>query len=274
MKLKKTGFILLSLILLLAALPAVSSAAKLSLRVELNGERIYFPDEEPYVDKAQRVQVPVRFVSEALGAKVGWNSGTKTVTVELGTDKVVLVLGQKTYDVNGEQKRMDTAAARVGGRVFVPLRFVSEGLGASVKWDSAVSTVYISTSGFVDDKEKPKNDPKDQVVEENIHGFKVKQNTGSQLHVLKGDGGKDEAIFALAIVFGKVGANYEMQVSEVEGILSQKIEKETVEKVMNYVKTKKKREPELEFKEFEDKKYKIWVESSINASIGVTVFEK
>ncbi|GIO85890.1 hypothetical protein J25TS5_28220 [Paenibacillus faecis] len=243
--------------------------------MEINGERIYFPDEEPNVDKAQRVQVPVRFVSEALGAKVGWNSGTKTVTVELGTDKVVLVLDQKTYDVNGEQKRMDTAAARVGGRVFVPLRFVSEGLGASVKWDSAVSTVYISTSGFVDVREKPKDDQKDQVVEESINGFKVKYNTGSNLGISPGSRiEKGRAFLILSIRFAMEGSDYNMQVQEVEDILKQKVEEKTVNEIMKYVKTKTKEEQELKMKTFTDKNYEINVGSNINSNIVLNLYMK
>ncbi len=118
---KRTATALTVLLLLMGLVPAMSIAKPLPLRVEVNTKRIYFPDEQPYVDKAQRVQVPVRFVSEALGAKVGWNAATKTVTVELDSNRVVLVLGSKKYKVNGVEKQMDTAAERVGGRTFVPL---------------------------------------------------------------------------------------------------------------------------------------------------------
>ncbi len=272
---RKIGTVMAMILFLVSAVPIMTSAAPLALRVEVNGERIYFPDEQPYVDKAQRVQVPVRFVSEALNAKVDWTAATKTVTVKLDSDTLTLVLGKKDYDVNGEKRQMDTAANRVGGRTFVPLRFVSEGLGASVKWDSAVSTVYISTSGFVDDVKKPETDEtKNEVYEETIHGFKVKQNTGSELDIWKGSGTGHTALFILSITFSTRGADYGMQVQEVEDILSQKVEAKTVTSVMNYVKTKKKEEPELPLKIFKDDNYEIYVDSSINSSIVVTVFNK
>ncbi|WP_211022785.1 copper amine oxidase N-terminal domain-containing protein [Paenibacillus sp. Marseille-P2973] len=268
---RKIGTVMAMILFLVSAVPMMTSAAPLALRVEVNGERIYFPDEQPYVDKAQRVQVPVRFVSEALNAKVDWTAATKTVTVKLDSNLLTLVLGKKEYDVNGKKLQMDTAANRVGGRTFVPLRFVSEGLGASVKWDSKVSTVYISTSGFVDDVKKPETE--NEIVEETIQGFKVKHNTGSQLRITKNSEYLDEgyAFLSLNIRFAKNGANYEMQVQEVEEILSQKIDENTVKAIMNYVKTKNKVEQELKMKTFEDNKYMIMVGSSINSNIGITV---
>ncbi len=272
---RKIGTVMAMILFLVSAVPIMTSAAPLALRVEVNGERIYFPDEQPYVDKAQRVQVPVRFVSEALNAKVDWTAATKTVTVKLDSDTLTLVLGKKDYDVNGEKLQMDTAANRVGGRTFVPLRFVSEGLGASVKWDSAVSTVYISTSGFVDDVKKPETDEtKDEVYEETIHGFKVKQNTGSELDIWKGTGEKGSSLFILSITFSTRGSDYGMQVQEVEDILSQKVDAKTVASIMNYVKTKKKEEPELPLKKFKDDTYEIYVMSNINSSIVLTIFNK
>lgn len=272
---RKIGTVMAMILFLVSAVPMMTSAAPLALRVEVNGERIYFPDEQPYVDKAQRVQVPVRFVSEALNAKVDWTAATKTVTVKLDSDMLTLVLGKKEYDVNGKKLQMDTAATRVGGRTFVPLRFVSEGLGASVKWDSKVSTVYISTSGFVDDVKKPETDEtKDEVYEETIHGFKVKQNTGSELDIWKGTGEKGSSLFILSITFSTRGSDYGMQVQEVEDILSQKVDAKTVASIMNYVKTKKKEEPELPLKKFKDDTYEIYVMSNINSSIVLTIFNK
>lgn len=278
---QKIGAILAMVLLFVNAVSVITTAAPLPLRVEVNGERIDFPDEQPYVDKSQRVQVPVRFVSEALGAKVDWVAATKTVTVTLGTDQIVLVLGQSTYEVNGTKKQMDTAAARTGGRTFVPLRFVSEGLSASVKWESSVRTVYISTSGFAEDYEKAKeetSEPKTDgnITEETIGGFKVKHNTGSGLDVDKGSS-KDSYILYLGIRFWVLGegeGDYEKQVMEVEEILSQKVEADTVKQVIKYVKTKTKEDQELKMKSFSDKNYEVQVVSVLNERIGIAVFNK
>ncbi|WP_010248656.1 copper amine oxidase N-terminal domain-containing protein [Acetivibrio cellulolyticus] len=121
-----------------------SLAAEIPLRVVVNGEKVSFPDAQPFIDGNGRTQVPVRFVSEALGAQVDWNSGTKKVTVTLNSRKVVLTIGKKDYQINGQGYQMDTVALLVESRTFVPIRFVSEALGASVIWEQDIKTVYIN----------------------------------------------------------------------------------------------------------------------------------
>lgn len=47
--------------------------------------------------------------------------------------------------VDGVRIKPDVAPITVDGRVMVPLRFVAEGFGATVRWDQASQTVYIHT---------------------------------------------------------------------------------------------------------------------------------
>lgn len=47
---------------------------------------------------------------------------------------VEMWIGKKQYAVNGQQREMDVAPFIQGGRTFVPVRFVAEGLGAKVDW--------------------------------------------------------------------------------------------------------------------------------------------
>lgn len=123
---------------------SIQVSADIPLRVVVNGEKIDFPDAQPFIDKNGRTQVPVRFVSEALGAQVDWNGNTKKVTVALNSRKVVLTIDKKDYEINGQSYQMDTVALLVESRTFVPIRFVSEALGAKVIWDQNSKTVYIN----------------------------------------------------------------------------------------------------------------------------------
>jgi len=90
----------------LLSLPTL--AIELPIRVVVNGTKINFPDAEPFIDENSRTQVPIRFVGEALGANVSWDGNTKKVTITLNGKKVVLQIGNKNYEVNGQQKQMDT----------------------------------------------------------------------------------------------------------------------------------------------------------------------
>ena len=120
-------------------------AIEIPLRVVVNGDRISFPDAQPFIDENGRTQVPVRFVSEALGADVGWDGSTRTVTVEQARNKISLVVGKSEYTVNSRKMEMDTSVVLVEDRTFVPIRFVSEALGADVDWRDSIKTVYITT---------------------------------------------------------------------------------------------------------------------------------
>jgi len=131
------------------------SAVELPIRVVVNGTKINFPDAEPFIDENSRTQVPIRFVGEALGADVSWDGNTKKVTITLNGKKVVLQTGNKNYEVNGQQKQMDTVALLKESRTFVPVRFVSEALGATVKWNANIRTVYIDMNGDVAPSPEP-----------------------------------------------------------------------------------------------------------------------
>ena len=113
------------------------------MRVRVNGTQVYFPDGKPYVDSNSRVLVPVRFVSEQLGAKVEWDSVAKRVTIIDGDKVAILNINSKQIMMNGQVKELDTAAIVKGTRTYIPIRFVSEALGATVKWDNKVRIVYI-----------------------------------------------------------------------------------------------------------------------------------
>ncbi|UWV46449.1 copper amine oxidase N-terminal domain-containing protein [Acetivibrio thermocellus] len=146
---KKIAKILTVVLIVTCLLSLPISAVELPIRVVVNGTNINFPDAEPFIDENSRTQVPVRFVGEALGADVSWDGSTKKVTITLNERKVVLQIGNKNYEVNGQQKQMDTVALLKESRTFVPVRFVSEALGAIVKWDANVRTVYIDMDGDV-----------------------------------------------------------------------------------------------------------------------------
>lgn len=87
--------------------------------------------------------VPIRAISEALGAEVGWDQASQTVTLTLGGTVVKLVLGSKQATVNGQAVALAVAAANVNGRILVPLRFVGESFGAEVAWKQETETVVI-----------------------------------------------------------------------------------------------------------------------------------
>lgn len=99
-------------------------------------------DVAPFIHN-NRTVVPVRFVAEALGAQVEWLAESYTVRITLGAKVILLPVGKAQATVDGAAYNLDVPAFIQNNRTFVPLRFVSEALGATVQWDDATRTVTI-----------------------------------------------------------------------------------------------------------------------------------
>lgn len=160
---KKVSIAFLSVMMLFGT--AVSaSATQQNVSVKVDSKRVSFPDAQPYFESS-RVMMPVRFVSESLGAKVSYgkdSSGNKVnrvVTIKLG-DKVIYMTVNSSKVLVGEQIiTLDVPARLQEERVYVPLRFVSEALGAQVKWNQAQKLVSISTGSGVTEPEEETKTP-------------------------------------------------------------------------------------------------------------------
>ncbi len=101
-------------------------------KVFVEGQKVAF-DVPPKLENG-RTLVPVRAITEAMGADVGYDDKTKKVTIVNGEDTIELVVGSKNALVNGKAVVMDVPARVVNGRTLLPLRFVSENTGNTVDY--------------------------------------------------------------------------------------------------------------------------------------------
>ncbi|WP_240636840.1 copper amine oxidase N-terminal domain-containing protein [Paenibacillus silvae] len=151
-----TGVISVSLIGSGAESASAAGSPK-QVEVLLNTIKMKFPDAKPFQDAQGSVMVPIRFVSEALGAKVTYSKEGKVskVGVYSKDHKVDMTIGQTSALVDGQKKDYGTQIILKQNRTFVPLRLVSEGLGEKVEWDKIGRWVWIGNKNFrsTDDKE-------------------------------------------------------------------------------------------------------------------------
>src|SRR5665647_2231375 len=110
---------------------------------------------------AARTLIPVRAFFEALGATVDWDAENRIVTVQNGGSTVELVIDSPVAKVEGKAKILEVPAMIIDhdedgdGSTMVPLRFVSEGLGAEVSWVESTRTANIMPAGNDSEEEKP-----------------------------------------------------------------------------------------------------------------------
>ncbi|OQB15583.1 MAG: Arylsulfatase precursor [Firmicutes bacterium ADurb.Bin193] len=113
-----------------------------TIKVEIDGISHTFNPAPILVN--DRTMVPMRAIFEIMGATVSWEEATETVTAVKGDTTVVLKIGSTEAKVNGATKVLDAPAMLYQDRTMVPLRFISEALGADVEWVEATNTVKIT----------------------------------------------------------------------------------------------------------------------------------
>jgi hypothetical protein len=132
-------------LLAFAAIAAIAAfASSQAITVFIDGEPVKFTGIGPQRVEG-RVLVPLRGVMEKLGAYVSYQASTRTVTATKGDIDLTLRIGERTAIVNGRAVTLDVPAQEVRGSTLVPLRFMSEMLGAEVDWNNATNTVQIQT---------------------------------------------------------------------------------------------------------------------------------
>lgn len=152
-------WVCIALIALTAGQPA---SAMPSIGVTVDGRAIAV-DQAPIMQDG-RVLVPLRGVFEALGATLSYNAATHQVTAQRGDETLQLTLNSATALVNGQTVPLDVPAQSIGGRTMVPLRFISETLGAKVAWDAADRTVAITSGSAPSAIYEPPQPPQQNVV--------------------------------------------------------------------------------------------------------------
>jgi hypothetical protein len=105
-----------------------------SIKTFVNGKALS-TDVPPFV-KDGRTLVPVRAIVASLKANVQWDPSTQTVTIQRGDTTVKLQIDSNEYLVNGQPGTLDVPATLKNGRTFLPLRAISQLLGAKVDYES------------------------------------------------------------------------------------------------------------------------------------------
>ncbi len=253
------AMVLITLMTLILGFETVG-AYEIPLRVVVNNQQVSFPDEQPFIDGSGRTQVPVRFVSQALGARVEWDGGSRTVALSLGEKKAAFVIGNREYTVDGQRQQMDTAALLKGDRTFVPARFVSEALGATVRWDSAVRTVYIDMKKAADTGET-----------RNVSGFIVPKDI--QLAV---SSPRDDINYETTLTIDFLKRDVEKQKDDMEQILLQRLGSDSVKQIMDHIRPKMQATDVIEKKIVYDSKTAqyIGVTKSVSETITVWIYKK
>ncbi len=84
--------------------------------------------------RGSTILVPLRSMFEQMGATVSFDPRTKTVNVSKPGADVQVTVGRPEVVINGESRPLDVPPEIYKGAVVVPVRVISEGMGAYVQW--------------------------------------------------------------------------------------------------------------------------------------------
>jgi len=175
---KKVLTVVLVAVMLLVVLwsPRASGAETVTVKMTIGSNKAYVNSKEVVLDQPPviengRTLVPFRFIGEAIGAQIGWDGTKKEVSYVFGDLSLVLTIGSKVAVVNGVKNNLDVAPKILSGRTMVPVRFISETLGAKVEWDGVKKLVTINSTGKPVINFKPKSEYTMQVNVTSVYGW-------------------------------------------------------------------------------------------------------
>ena len=119
------------------------------ITVVVNGKTLK-PDVPPIIVEG-RTMVPMRIIFEELGADVNWIAESqmiratyKELIIDLKIDaKIIRVCNVSTGNI--KRTALDVAPFINNGRTLVPVRAISEALGAEVGWNNDTRTVTVKS---------------------------------------------------------------------------------------------------------------------------------
>ncbi|MCA9792472.1 MAG: copper amine oxidase N-terminal domain-containing protein [Candidatus Eremiobacteraeota bacterium] len=184
------------------AVTASAGLAQSRIETELNGRTLHF-DQSPIMQDG-RVLVPLRGIFESLGADVLYQPAQRTIKATGSGNTVELTLGSQRATVNGRSVYLDVPADTIAGRTMVPLRFVSEAMGADVRWLPATRTVAIEQSEApVANQPQPQQPPAqaDLEIDSLIHNARGTMRQHDRLTVtMTGDAGGQASFDILGVL--------------------------------------------------------------------------
>lgn len=118
--------------------------------VEVRIDGWYIAFDQPPVIINDRTLVPLRAIAESIGAEVGYDGATKTITLSKGGNVITMQVGGSVahityFDGATYDAYLDSPATLVNDRTLVPVRFIADTFGFHVDWQADTKTVWLTS---------------------------------------------------------------------------------------------------------------------------------
>jgi hypothetical protein len=134
----------LAIFVILAGSWSLGSARPIAITV------VNRPIAAPAVQVKHRILLPLRETFESLNSSVSYDAGTRAIVAKNVLHTLRLRVGNRSAYLDGHRIVLEAAPAAIGGRVYVPLRFAAQAMGAIVRYDARTKTVTVNGSAAAD----------------------------------------------------------------------------------------------------------------------------
>ena len=145
---KKKFLFLMSFLLLFTSVYANGKK-----KMTLNINNIVF--EKDFVVKNDRIHIPLRLVSENLGAEVNWKGDTKEVEILNQGKKIVFYVDSNEYRIDDMVYTVDSPTFILDDTAYVPARALANAMDAKLEWNEKDFYCAINNGHEID----PTRDP-------------------------------------------------------------------------------------------------------------------
>jgi len=132
------------ILILLCSMTTVYGSDEITVIV--NGKQV-ISDVTAVISPSGSTMLPFRAIFNALEVSdesIKWNPNSNSIEVRSGNQYIFLLIGNAGALVNDRFVTLNAAPYIQSGRTLVPVRFVSEALGADVQWNKDTKTVTIT----------------------------------------------------------------------------------------------------------------------------------
>lgn len=131
--------------------PNITGKSQINIRIPINSKVVYVSGQEitldsppAYIDENMTSMVPLRFISDIIGAKVDWIAETKEIKITQENKEIKLQVNNYVALVNLKEFQLKSPPQIKDERTFVPLKFIAENLGFNSDWWPDTKTIILT----------------------------------------------------------------------------------------------------------------------------------
>lgn len=122
--------------------------------VNIKVDKLLQPEMSEVINKDGYNLVEMRALFNMLGVDVKWNAYKRTATAKKGESEIIIYVDESKAVIDGKEEKITPGVVISDGKTMLPIRYVSEILGAKIDWDIDTQTISVTTNNGINENEE------------------------------------------------------------------------------------------------------------------------